>query len=197
MEVFSTVFVVPSRSRPHNIFRLSGSAPFLLMLDDDDPMLGGYAGLPGNWTVRVNQRMPLSAIYNAAFEEFPGLDWYGVFADDIVPETPGWDKALINAAGTDGMAYPDDGIGAATHFVLGGDLVREMGWLAYPGLSRLYIDTVWRDIATARGVLRYLPDVKVTHRHPSVGLGMMDAIYRKAGKAEDKRIYEQFLKELT
>ncbi len=193
------MWVVPSRSRPHNIQRLAkceASTSFLLMLDDNDPMLGGYAPLPDNWHVRVNERMPLSAIYNAAFHEFSDLDWLGIFADDVTPETPGWDTKLIEMAGSDGMAYGDDGIGAPTHFCLGGDLVREMGWLAYPGLNRLYIDTIWRDIAESRGVLRYLPDVKVTHMHPSVGRAPMDAIYRKQGKAEDKEIYENFKKEM-
>ena len=161
------------------------------MLDEDDPMLGGYE-IPEGWNVRIGPRAPLSVIYNRVFEEFPDLPWYGIFADDVTPETEGWDEKLIEAAGSDGMAYPDDGIGEPTHFCLGGDLVREMGWLAYPGLNRLYIDTVWRDIAKSRGVLRYLPDVKVTHRHPSVGLALMDRTYRKEGKAEDKVLYEQF-----
>ncbi len=188
------MWVIPSRSRPHNIPRLFGPGQFILMLDDDDPMLGGYRQIayPSNWRMRIGPRAALSEIYNRVFEEFPLLPWYGILADDVTPETPGWDKKLIEAAGNDGMAYPDDGIEEPTHFCLGGDLVREMGWLAYPGLNRLYIDTVWRDIAESRGVLRYLPDVKVTHRHPSVGLGLMDKTYRKSRKAEDKRIYEQF-----
>lgn len=188
------MWVTPSRSRPHNIERLFGAQNVILALDDDDPMLGGYAALefPRSWIVRVGPRAPLSEIYNRVFREFPDLDWYGVFADDVTPETENWDTKLIEAAGSDGMAYPDDGIGEATHFCLGGELVREMGWLAYPGLKRLYIDTIWRDIAESRGVLRYLPDVKVIHRHPSVGLGLMDKIYRKDGKEEDKALYQRF-----
>jgi len=189
------LWVVPSRSRPDNIPRLfSGDTPFLLMLDDDDPMLGGYLAIeyPDNWTVDVGSRSKLSEIYNRAYWSSPFSDWYGVFADDVTPETEGWDRKLVEAAGGDGMAYGDDGIGEPTHFCLGGDLVREMGWLACPGLSRLYIDTIWRDIALSKNVLRYLPDVKITHRHPSVGLALMDATYRKPNKPADRIIYEQW-----
>jgi len=187
------MFIVPSRSRPHNVHRLArstGTPPFLLMLDYNDPLLDGYFPLPRNWQYRINARKSLSEIYNAAFQEFPDLDWYGIFADDVTPETEGWATALITAAGSDGLAYGDDGIGMPTHFVLGGDLVRETGWLALPGLQRLYIDTVWADITKAKGVFRYLPDVKVTHRHPSVGKSLMDKTYRKQGKLEDAALYE-------
>lgn len=189
------MFVVPSRSRPQNIQRLAaaaGSSPFLLMLDADDPMLGAYMDMVLPWQVQVNERMPLSAIYNKALADFPNLDWYGVFADDVMPRSPFWASQLIVAAGDDGMAYGDDGIASPSHFVLGGALVREMGWLAFPGLHRLYMDTIWADIARARGVLRYLPDVLVTHMHPSVGLGMRDATHHKQNKDQDRALYADF-----
>ncbi len=187
------MWIVPSRSRPHNVARLlrafedtGAVTPVLLGLDSDDPMLGAYPPIEST----IGVRRPLSVIYNEAFEKYPDLDWYGIFADDVVPETSGWDIALIEAAGNDGMAWGDDGINGpdhATHFVLGGDLVREIGWLALPGLDRIYIDTVWNDIT--RGVARYLPDVKITHHHFSNGKVPMDAIYRKHHKDVDREIY--------
>lgn len=167
----------------------------VLMLDDDDPMLGGYTDIhyPPTWWLRIGKRAGLAELYNRFFRESPGHPWYGIFADDVLPEGD-WDARLIAAAGSDGVAYGDDGIGACTHFCIGGDLVREIGWLALPGLDRLYIDTTWQAIAESRGVLRYLPDVKVTHMHPSAGRGMMDAIYRKPDdvKAADRAVYEAF-----
>lgn len=193
------MWVLPSRSRPQNIARFlaSGAAPVPLWLriDDDDPELARYLHLDGMpaGTTKVGPRVGLSALYNEAFLAFPDRPWYGVLADDIVPETPGWDSALIEAAGTDGLAFGDDGINGpahATHFVLGGDLVREFGWLALPGLSRIYIDTVWADIARERGVFRYLPNVKLTHLHFSNGRAFWDATYRKPGKAFDRAVYQ-------
>ncbi len=190
------MWVCPSRHRPGNIVRFlaAGPAPtpFWLRVDSDDT---GYAGLrlPEHWALVSGPRMGLAALYNEAFAACPDRSFYGVLADDIVPETPGWDSALIEAAGTDGLAFGDDGINGpahATHFVLGGDLVREFGWLALPGLSRIYIDTVWADIARARGVFRYLPNIKLTHLHFSNGRAFWDATYRKPGKAFDKAVYQ-------
>ena len=195
------MFVIPSRARPHNIARLirawtdtGATAPALLRLDDDDASPGGYLALdrPSNWALVVAERRPLSVIYNEVFGAFPDEDWYGVFADDIVPETPGWDARLIETADRDGLAFGDDGINGAdhaTHFVVGGALVRSIGWLALPGLDRLYIDTVWTDIARDRGVLRYLPDVKITHWHPSVKKALFDPTYRKHHKQADHAVY--------
>ncbi len=167
-----------------------------LLLDDDDPSLPEYLaiGLPRLWIREVGPRLPLSAIYNKAYERVPYAAWWGFLADDVVPETPEWDFKLVEAAGSDGMAVPAGGHDpeGAPHFVLGGDLVREMGWLALPGLDRLYIDTVWQDIAEKRGVLRRLPDVVLRHHHFSNGLALRDATYQKHHKPQDRALYAAF-----
>ncbi|KKL69231.1 hypothetical protein LCGC14_2117000, partial [marine sediment metagenome] len=76
------------------------------------------------------------------------------------------------------------------HFVLGNQLPVSMGWLALPGLDRLYIDTVWGDIAKSRGVLRRVPNVVLRHAHFSNGRALKDETYKKHNKARDKSIYE-------
>jgi len=194
------VWLLPSRSRPQNIVRLvqvEFRSPVMLALDFDDPMLGGYhdLDLPKGWGTMTCGHGPLSELYNCFFATYPSLDWYGFLADDVLPSAPDWDRKLIAAAGRDGLAFGDDGINGekhAPHFVLGGDLVREFGWLALPGLDRIYIDTVWNDIARDRGVMRYLPDVKMPHLHFSNRRALMDVTYRKQNKARDRAIYEEW-----
>ena len=167
-----------------------------LRLDDDDPSLPEYLALalPTNWVREVGPRVPLSHIYNTVLQWLPDNPYWGFIADDVVPETLGWDFRLINTAGSDGMAVPAGGHDpeGTPHFVLGGDLVRSMGWLALPGLDRLYIDTVWLDIAKSRGVLRRLPDVVLRHHHFSNGLALRDATYQKHHKPQDRALYEAF-----
>lgn len=193
------MWVLPSRGRPHNLarfaqayYRTGASTPVWLRLDSDDP-----AHPEGPWTVHIGPRVPLSQVYAEAFERFPDAPWYGFIADDVVPETPFWDVKLIEAAGTDGMAVPSGGHdpGGSPHFVLGGDLVREVGWLALPGLDRLYIDTVWADINRARSTLRMVPEVVLRHYHFSNSLALMDVTYRKSpeSKKRDRSIYERWL----
>jgi len=199
------MWIVPSRSRPHNIGRLviayvetEAATPVWLRLDNDDPTLGGYMDIhyPDNWYLEVGPRKPLSGYYNEIYER-TDYDWYGFLADDVVPKTLHWDWELIEVAGLDGMAVPagahgdintEDGV---PHFVLGGDLVRETGFLCLPGLDRVYIDTVWAHIARKKGVFRHAPDVILKHLHFSNG-GLMDKTYRKLNKDKDLKLYQSF-----
>ena len=192
------MWLVPSRSRPHRLARLiqiGVSQSVIVGLDEDDPMLGGYLTLaaPDNWLFEVSPRRPLSGIYNDWFRAMPDLGWYGFLADDVEPETESWEQALIETAGRDGLAFGDDGINGANHaahFVLGGDLAREVGFLCLPGLHRLYIDTAWCDIARERGVFRYRPDVKLTHAHFSNHRAFLDATYQKPMRDADRIVYK-------
>lgn len=190
------MFILPSRGRPSNIVRLmeafdktGATTPVWLRLDDDDPQ-PEYKRK--GWIVEIGPRLPLSEIYAEAYRKYPDLPWYGFIADDVVPLTKDWDRKLIETAGRDGMAVPSGGEsnGGCPHFVLGGELVRSIGWLALPGLDRLYIDTAWKHIAERLGVLRYCPEVVLEHRHFSNKKALFDCTYRKKRKAQDKAIYE-------
>ena len=194
------MWVLPSRNRPQNLERLAEACrktevttPILLRLDEINLQHPKYNG----WIVETGPCKPLSAIYNEIFAKYPDLPWYGFIADDVVPVTPNWDTLLIKAAGIDGMAVPAGGetTGGTPHFVLGGDLVRSICWLALPGLDRIYIDTVLADIARNRGVLRFLPDVLLEHWHFSNNMALFDNTYKKHNKDKDREIYEKWKNE--
>lgn len=95
------------------------------------------------------------------------------------------------------MSVPAGGetTGGCPHFVLGGDLVRSIGWLSLPGLDRIYIDTCWEKIAKRRGVYREVHNVKLEHHHFSNGKALMDSTYRKHHKPQDKVIYDNWRKQ--
>lgn len=203
------MWVLPSRGRPRNLKRLiaawnitGATTPLWLRLDDDDATLRHYFGLslPVSWRVEVNvRRSLLSEVYDEVYRHDPECPWWGFIADDVVPETSGWDTRLINIAGHDGMAVPMGGHDpqGTPHFVLGGNLVRDVGWLALPGLDRLYIDTVWAEVARSRGVLRRVSDVVLSHRHFSTGMAYYDEVYRKRRKGQDLAIYQQWLEKVS
>lgn len=173
--------------------------PLWLRLDEDDKELSNYSALqlPPSWQVKIGPRQPLSSIYEEAYRKNFLRLWWGFIADDVVPETIGWDLALTAVAGSDGMAVPAGGHEAqgTPHFVLGGDLVRQTGWLALPGLDRLYIDTVWADIARARNVLRYVPGVVLSHRHFSNRMARYDDTYVKRNRLRDRTYYLRWRRE--
>lgn len=196
------MWLIPSRERPHRLTQLMKacretkmSTAAVILLDDDDPCLLAYLRLSmlPNWSFEIGPHGSLSDIYNRAWRLYPHETWYGMLCDDVVPETHEFDKLLIDSAGLDGLSFGDDSINGgdhATHMVLGGNLVRSMGFLSLPGLDRIYIDTVWNDIARDRGVHRYLPHVKLTHHHFSNGKALVDKTYKKFNKKKDQEIYE-------
>ncbi len=187
-------FSLPSRSRPDKLARFldgytatGATAPVRLRLDADDVDLDAYHEiiLPPSWLKVVRPRLPggANAAHAEMFEQSPELDWYGLLADDVVPRTPGWDKALIDAAGKDRLAFADDGFqhgNLATHPVIGGDMIRAIGWLCCPAVGHNYADTCLHLIAQKSGREVYLPDVVVEHMHPLAGKGQQDATYRYA-----------------
>lgn len=203
------MFILPSRGRPHNLRRLLNSsldtgaqARTIVYLDEDDPALGEYRKIdyPDWWVVHVGQPVGLGGVYKWVFETFPRLDYYGFLGDDLIPRTKDWDKKLIEAAGAGDISYGDDGNWGgklATHPCIGGALVRHMGWLCYPGLKKLFIDTVWHTIGAKLGRLHYLPDVKLEHMHYLFGKAQHDETYGDQATmfAHDEDYYRKFTNE--
>lgn len=186
------MFCFPTRSRPHNHRRFikayretEATHPCWVRLDDDDPKLAEYddIALPDGWLKTVGPRLPNRC--NGAVEEmyrlFPTESVYGLMADDLIPRTQYWDRRLIEAAGNNRLAYADDGFQhetVATHPVIGGDLVRTIGWLAIPGVLHSFVDTALHTIAFRTGRLVYLPDVLVEHMHPLANKAPVDEVHR-------------------
>lgn len=197
-------WILPSRGRPQNLQRLidawhstEAQTTVRLRLDDDDPTLEQCLSLPlpDTWVREVGPRLPLSEIYNSAFRKQPGRPWFAFIADDCLPHERHWDITLVGTAlDIDGMAIPAGGHDpkGTPHFVLSGELVRSVGWLALPGLDRLYIDTVWRDIAQDLDVLERVDDVMLEHLHFSNRKALFDETYRKSHKKQDREIYEKW-----
>ena len=184
--------LVPSRGRPKNVARLIEAcaktcrADTLLHFgfDDDDDALAANLTAADGMLATVRPRMSLGHWTNylsALHEDSP---WQASIGDDMVPLTDGWDERLCEAAGPAGMAYPNDRRRSdiPEAIVISTSLIRALGWFCEPSLSHWFVDAVWRDIGSAAGCLRYLPDVVVEHRHPNVpGSGARhDATYGEA-----------------
>lgn len=173
----------------------------LVIIDHDDECALDYLSkkLPDGWDFYINrERLSVGRIYNKVFKEFPNEPFYGAFSDDLIPETDYWDVKLIEAAGKDCVAWGDDGIrGAAVvgGCAIGGDLVREFGYMFLPTLKHFYSDDWLTEVARRRNALRYLPEVKVKHYHFSTGLSQYDATYARRDGRGDKEAYELWLKE--
>lgn len=197
------MWFLPSRSRPANVKRFFAAAlatgmitPGVLRVDVDDAHNYADVLLPAGWAMHVGQRMTLGDMTNEFYALNPDAEWYGLLGDDVVPRTNNWDSTLVAAAMTHGMAYPDDWHQApalACHMALRGDFVRKVGWLALPGLDRLYIDTALTTLARRQSKICYCSEVVLEHCHFSNGKAIKDAIYNKPRAASDRAIFDRWV----
>jgi hypothetical protein len=158
------------------------------------------AFLPEGWSmIRLPSDMTMGAAVRWCFKEFPGLPWYGQLCDDNVPVTPGWDKALVDAAGEDGIASCNDGWQAPHRMhsatVWAGPMLEKLGWWFPEGFNHMYIDDVWETLGRTTGKWRCLMAYLVRHDHHGV-TGKVDASYQESFKhlEPDKLAFENWIK---
>jgi hypothetical protein len=194
--------LLPTRGRPDNLDRfitaVEGTAEdwhLYLRLDYDDPQAPAYdkvlAQKNPRITVRHGERTGFAASLNevAAIAERDGVSHLGMFGDDVVPETEGWDTALVEALGSDlGVAYGDDGLrdkhepDLPTHYVTQTEVYRRLGYLAPPNIRHLFLDNVARDVGRYLKNFVFVP-VKIQHLHPwAEGEHLNDPTYAEGGR---------------
>lgn len=180
---------LPTRGRPDSIKRFAAhydltkaTVPVVVIIDADNQDAYANVVLPPNWKVFINPKCrDLVGAFNAAFEAYPDEAFYGLMADDLVPETPGWDTALAEAATPHYIAWGNDTIwtdgSLPTHPFIGGDLARACGWLVSPYTNRHCQDFIWKDFADTLKIGKFLPDVVYRHLHWQCGTAPYDTTY--------------------
>jgi hypothetical protein len=158
--------------------------PLFVRVWENDPKREEYENQawPEGWTFYTSPVEWTAPALQEFFEMDKERDYYGFIGDDVVLESPEAIEELVKEAGSWYIAYPNDKIQRhrlATHFCLGGELVREVGYLAPPGLKHHYMDQIWHTIGLNTGLLRYRPDVIFNHKHMIRGQAASDATYAK------------------
>lgn len=171
------VWLLPTRGRPELCQRFleacvetGMTSPGVAWVDPTAPGQYDAVKWPENWWV-VTGRGDMAPAMAWTFAQFPQASAYGWLGDDTVPITSGWDKALEEAAGEwyvsccrdsylVGNSFPNLLTGA---FVMGGDLVRAVGWWALPGVLQAGVDDAWGDIVVGLGHLRFLNEICFRH----------------------------------
>lgn len=204
--------LVPSRGRPQNLKRLTaavestteGRARIFARIDDDDRERDRYLALNLNISLVLGPRIFFGRSVNelAAFATRAGATRLAMFGDDVVPETPGWDRMLIDALGDRlGVAYGSDGLehlhgpDLPTHYVTQTEVYRRLGWLVLPTLRHLFADNVAREIGKGLSNFQYIPEAKLPHLHPWAHPEVVrDQTYREANdkrrRRDDKAAFE-------
>lgn len=196
------VAIVPSRGRPEAAAQLAAAfeetctadTRLLFAIDDDDPTAEGYYKLAadrGTWvltqfTKSMNEALNQAAGWSCAEWEPFAIAFLG---DDHRPRTRSWDTlylAALHDLGT-GIVYGDDllqGRNLATQCAMTSDIIRELGYMAPPSLTHLYLDNFWMSLGAGADCLRYLPDVVVEHVHPAAGKAKWDESYARVNSSE-------------
>jgi hypothetical protein len=198
------MWIFATRSRPENCQRFieawsetKASTPVYVRIDDCDSKLDEIINLkwPTEFNIVIGPREGLREAMQELFLKNPNEPWYGLLADDLVPRTLKWDEKLIAVAGNKNISYPNDLGGKPrlpTHPVVGGDLIRELGWFGFPVVNHLFVDSIYQYIGNQLNNLHRLDDVIVEHVHPFWKKTESDNIYLENRKrsANDR---EQFL----
>ena len=147
---------------------------------------------------------------NKVFEKWPDEPWYGFIADDEMLEDGAprdWDKRLIEAAGdwgaSHGMENWHKGGRLQGYVVIGGKLVRELGFIGLPTCKHNYgFDCMyeWLNGAEAFGggglrFIKLVPEVEVFHNRAKPDL-VLDDCYKlgESTMEEDRRAFWDWCK---
>jgi len=199
------MWFVPSKGRPARLRALlhamavhGSTAPGVVWCNEDDPSIDEYRAIdlaPG-WSFRFCEPGVIGCAekLRRAFAEFPAEPWYGFIADDIGVETDGFERRLIAAAGTWGIANGNDKARAREDVmqgrlngasVFGGKLLRALGYWVPEGFEQLYIDDVWETIGRSLSNWQTLMDVITTHDFaPYLDPSKMDATCARVNTEE-------------
>lgn len=174
--------IVPSRGRPRNIARLLSAVHATrqadthvhVAVDEDDPEASAYqavmddAGADGD-VLEVGSAKGLCAWTNEVAVRkagsYPSLASLG---DDMIPRTPGWDRALIRGIadmGGTGFTYPFDGVrqDIPEAVVMSSDIVTALGWMCLPDVAHWFCDDAWAALGKGAGCIRHLRAIAVDH----------------------------------
>lgn len=183
------IWILPLRERLKGteqlLNSLSGtdsSARIVAILDSDDPdyyALKEICEAFGVELIPSRPRAPTAQKINDVVRSNPSEGFYGLLANDIEVRTPATLTALAAACPSMGLSYCDDSIhgqSLPTHPCVSGDLVRLLGWWAFPDAGHNGIDIYLQEVANAGGGCKYLSEYLMYHNHPSEKRCAPDAV---------------------
>jgi hypothetical protein len=201
------MWVLATRNRVANCQRFidawrttQATTPVYVRLDECDPDLDCMKNLPwpSEFEIVIGPRSRIGPSLQEAFHRYPNLPWYGYLADDLIPQTPGWDQKLIAAAAPNRISYANDVWEKEVrvcHPCIGGDLVRAVGFLALPVVQHWGTDSVWERLHHDFRMNGRQQEVIVEHAHFKFDLATVDQTYKDSQnlKRDDKNAFYLWL----
>lgn len=185
--------IVPSHGRAHTklprfleaLRRTNTTMPGYIVVDEDDYAANNEAydtlDLLPNWTVLPVRGGSCGAATEEALHALleDDTDYVAWLSDDLVPETPDWDKRVIEALTGWNVVHTNDGHDEDRSFngatAYSADVVRAAGGLYPVGCKHFFTDTMWMELGKMLNNITYLPEVMVRHLNPAYVAGEDDA----------------------
>lgn len=191
------MWVLPTYNRPEQcakvieqINNVGCSTPGVLFINGSE-CLAEYQKIqiPTTWRwYWSEENIGVCAAMNKMFELCPDEAFYGLICDDEYVFMPGWDHILKDAAGKWKISHGNDFWQSHnrihSYVTVGGDLVRECGWWALPGLWHWYHDDVQELLAKECDLRVFCKHVLTEHRHYLAGKATKDSTY-EAGESKN------------
>lgn len=193
------MWILPTMSRPQQcekVLQAIGAVSSGIIFINGHSHLTGYSSieLPLGWKMLVNDiNIGCIGALNETFRLYPNEAWYGFIADDefLVSAPLNWENMLVSAADRMDISHGLDdlhhGQKLQGYVVLGGDLVRAVGYLAIKECKHNFgFDDMWQCLAKQAALsgiracrVKLIFEVKIDHRHQWWAKSSDDECYQK------------------
>jgi hypothetical protein len=174
--VADLLVLCPTRWRRANLERFLASfaatreadTDLLVIPDDDDHSYDGLTLPPWARSAPGRNECCARKVNRHAVPEAENYPAVGFFGDDIVFETPGWDRLLLESM--PGIAYPQDGRreDVPESQIVDSRIIRALGWMHEPSMRHFWVDNILAVLGTQNNCLHFRPDVMCRHLHHQV-----------------------------
>lgn len=190
--------------RQYKAMQLTEDVMYFITLDSNDPDLERYIDICQELGLMYSLGESNGKIHacnrDMADVQLPAWDIVILASDDMLPQTHGWDKTIIDEMqqyypDTDGVLYHWDGYTKLnTMCIMGYSYYKRFNYIYNPAYLSLFCDNEFQEVSRALGKETYFEEVLFKHEHWSNNPHVKpDALMRKNEKLYniDKTTYFQ------
>ena len=124
--------------------------------------------------------LPLNEISTKICNDY---EYVGFWGDDHFPHTEDWNVKMYESLCKNGpfsMVYGNDllqGSRLCTEIIMDTRYIQQLGYIAHPEFTHLFIDDIWMYMGKRKNNIHYLQDVVIEHLHYTNQKSEVDDLY--------------------
>ena len=186
--------IIPTRERAPKIVKLHEqwfkvtnpyvSTDCIIVLDSDNEST--YERLPGfiyHVVYTDGKRGVVTPLNNVATKIYNNYQYVGFWGDDHFPHTQDWNVMMYDTLHKNkpfSMVYGNDllqGSRLCTEIIMDSNYISQLGYMAHPEFTHLFIDDVWMYMGKRKNNIHYLDNVIIEHLHYTNQKSEVDDLY--------------------